>query len=88
MLDIVGINQYTGTADGNGGDGCRISDDGIKGPFEEEEMFPEERFHRADVVSQHMIDRREEQRNEKVRDQVCEAHLHVPFHMNINCFST
>lgn len=33
---------------------------------EEEDVLPEERFHRADVISQHMIDTREKQRQEKV----------------------
>lgn len=38
-------------------------------PIAEEDNLPEERFHRADIVSQHMIDTRERQRKEKVSTQ-------------------
>lgn len=42
-------------------------------PIGEEDNLPEERFHRADVVSQHMIDTREKQRQEKVSTKKAEG---------------
>eukprot|EP00903_Cladosiphon_okamuranus_P022389 g20592.t1 len=40
--------------------------DDADAPIGEGEVLPEERFHRADVVSQQMIDTREKQRQEKI----------------------
>lgn len=61
LPDALGVDQYTGAPDG--------SEDGepnLDGPIRESESLPEDRFHRADMVSQHMIDAREKQRKDKV----------------------
>lgn len=75
--DRPGVNQYTGAAEGDdasndhdllgqGQDHNGIEDQDQDCPIAEEDSLPEERFHRADIVSQHMIDTREKQRQEKV----------------------
>ncbi|CAM9230130.1 unnamed protein product [Scytosiphon promiscuus] len=76
-----GVNQYTGVAEEEGGDhdstydrlgkdqDCfqdQAKDKNQQLPVGEGDDLPEERFHRADIVSQHMIDTRERQRKEKI----------------------
>lgn len=75
ILAPSGVNQYTGAAEGDDADnnhdllpeGVDRNQEEEEGPIGEGESLPEERFHRADIVSQHMIDTREQQRKEKVR---------------------
>ena len=73
------MNQYTGAAEGDdaskdldlvgqdqGHPHATATGDGEQdAPIGEEDVLPEERFHRADMVSQQMIDTREKQRKEK-----------------------
>ncbi|CAM9412778.1 unnamed protein product [Ectocarpus sp. 12 AP-2014] len=68
-----GVNQYTGAAEGDDADNNHdLLPEGVdrnqreEEPIGEGESLPEERFHRADIVSQHMIDTREQQRKEKI----------------------
>ncbi len=65
-LDLVG--QGTGTGLDPNQD--RNEDEGVDedAPIAEGDCLPEELFHRADIVSQHMIDTREKQRKEKVTE--------------------
>ena len=75
-----GVNKYTGIAEeddagndhdldllGKGTGQDQDTHDREDAPIAEGHCLPEERFHRADIVSQHMIDTREQQRKEKVR---------------------
>ncbi|CAN0353993.1 unnamed protein product, partial [Ectocarpus sp. 8 AP-2014] len=70
----AGVNQYTGAAEGDDADsnhdllpeGVDRNQEKQEEPIGEGESLPEERFHRADIVSQHMIDTREQQRKEKI----------------------
>lgn len=64
-----GVNQYTGTAEGGEADDCDLLVPAAEeGPIRDGEELPEERFHRADIISQHMVDTREKQRKEKVQE--------------------
>lgn len=67
------MNQYTGTVEDGGNDNCDLLRHLEEEPIREGEQLPEERFHKADTVSQHMIDSREKQRQEKVGG--CFSHL-------------
>lgn len=61
-MDRAGVDQYTGAPLGERDDGQANLD----GPIRESDLLPEERFHRADLISRHMIDTREKQRKDKV----------------------
>lgn len=60
-IELAGVDQYTGIP-------LEQEDrqSTMDGPIGESDLLPEERFHRADMISQHMIDTRERQRQEKV----------------------
>lgn len=58
----AGVNKYTGLPEG---DHDELPAD--ERPIQMDEQLPEERFHHADMVSQHMIEAREKERQEKVR---------------------
>ena len=68
----AGVNQYTGAVEGDGTSDNVDLIDGMQGdpvqeePIQDRDELPEDRFHQADIVSQHMIDTREKQRMEKV----------------------
>ena len=62
-----GVNQYTGAVEDDGRDNTDLLDGLQDEPIHECDELPEDRFHQADIVSQHMIDTREKQRMEKVR---------------------
>lgn len=70
---LIGVNQYTGAVEDDDTSDNVDRLDGMQGePIQEEPIqardeLPEDRFHQADIVSQHMIDTREKQRMEKVR---------------------
>lgn len=74
------MNQYTGAAEGEDASkdldrlgpgqehrhGPESEEDRAQdAPIGEEDVLPEELFHRADIISQQMIDTRETQRKEK-----------------------
>lgn len=61
-----GVDPYTGTPEeeDEGENGMHATP--MEAPIGEDDRLPEERFHQADMVSQHMIDTREKQRKEKV----------------------
>lgn len=61
------MNQYTGAVEDDGRDNTDLLDGLQDEPIHECDELPEDRFHQADIVSQHMIDTREKQRMEKVR---------------------
>lgn len=82
------MNQYTGEEEGGDQDSThdllghgqdqfqgQLGGKGQEEPIGEEDNLPEERFHRADIVSQDMIDTRERQRKEKV------GYIHHPLRM-------
>ncbi|CAB1107569.1 unnamed protein product [Ectocarpus sp. CCAP 1310/34] len=65
-----GVNQYTGAAEGDDADNNHdVLPEGVdrkqEEPIGEGESLPEERFHRADIVSQHMIETRRTTTNGK-----------------------
>lgn len=63
----AGVNQYTGAVEDDPGDTIDLLDGLQDEPIQDRDELPEDRFHQADIVSQHMIDTREKQRTEKVR---------------------
>lgn len=60
------MNHYTGASEGDTDENYDTLNTHEDGPIQEEDRLPEERFHQADIASQHMIDTREQQRKEKV----------------------
>eukprot|EP00904_Undaria_pinnatifida_P013093 jgi/Undpi1/8914/HiC_scaffold_25.g11375.m1 len=70
--EVEGVNQYTGAVEGDGTSDNVDLMDGVQGdpvheePIQDRDELPEDRFHQADIVSQHMIDTREKQRMEKI----------------------
>lgn len=60
------MNQYTGAVEDDPSDNIDLLDGLQDEPIQDRDELPEDRFHQADIVSQHMIDTREKQRMEKV----------------------
>lgn len=67
MCDGKGVNQYTGAVEDDTNDDLDLAQEVGDDPIHDKDKLPEDRFHQADIVSQHMIDTREKQRLEKVR---------------------
>lgn len=64
-LDALGQEQGRPHAPAAAAEGAAGGEGQDDAPIGEEDVLPEERFHRADIVSQQMIDTREKQRKEK-----------------------